>query len=364
MRISFISMDMNENRGGSLYEKRMVDELRERFDEEQLRVIDNAGELRDQSSGLFQNKELLRFITGYRKHAKELLDCDYLCINLSTYMNFACFPWRLKKKSGCRIIAITHHLDYMGCTGRRRAEGKFFTKKLMKHTDCILTPNPYTRDLMASMGFGDKMRLVETYLDKTIHEITVPREEIVLTVGGVERRKGLEYGIEAFAKFSRNHSDYRYVIVGQVNADHEMRVYYEQLKTQIRDLGVEDKITFTGNISEEEKDALYRKAGMFLFPSQLEGYGWVMIEAMSYGDPVIAFDVSAMPYTVNASNGVLVPNRDTDAMSRAMAGIADDSGLYASLSDGARQTVRALPDRETIKRQEEAFLKDMADRKV
>ena len=364
MRIQFISMDSINIRGGNLYERGALEKLRNRFGDEELRVIDNTEELIGKPSRLFPGKETPRYISGYRKHAEELLACDYLGINMSTHMYFARFPWRLKKKSGCRIVAITHHLDYLGYTGLQRAIREYFTKNLMKHTDCILTPNPYTRDLLKDMGFGDKTRLLEVYLDKTIPETMQPREKIVLTVGGVEQRKGLEYGIEAFAKFSQNHPDYRYIIAGQVNGDKAKTAYYEQLTAQIKALDVEDKITFTGSISDEERNTLYQKAGMFLFPSQLEGYGWVMIEAMRYGSPVIAFDVSAMPCTVNASNGMLIPNKDTDAMSRAMASLADDPKLYARLSAGARDTVRALPDRETIDRETAAFLDDLAAKRI
>lgn len=71
--------------------------------------------------------------------------------------------------------------------------------------------------------------------------------------------------------------------------------------------GLEDVVTFVGRISDEELKSYYSRAYCFVFPSLLEGYGMVLIEAMSYGLPVIAFDNSAIPFTVkNDRNGILV----------------------------------------------------------
>ena len=365
MRIHFISFDSKNKRGGSLYESDMIDRLQKRFGDEQFKVIYHGKNLEGKPNPIFPHRDALKYASGYNKHAKEMLDCDYLWTNQTFHMYFMSFPWRLKKKNGCKLITITHHLDYLAQPGKmKQLRKKYFTKKLLKHTDCILTPNPYTRDQMKDMGFGDKTRLLEVYLDNTIPETTLPREKFVLTLGAVEPRKGVEYGIEAFAKFSKDHPDYRYIIAGQIKASLLDEDYYEQLKAQIHALGVEDKVTFTGKISDKKKITLYQTAGMFLFPSQLEGYGWVMIEAMRYGNPVIAFDVSAMPYTVNSSNGMLIPNKDTDAMSKAMSSLADDPELYARLAAGARDTVRALPNRETIEQQTEAFLDEIAQGKL
>lgn len=62
--------------------------------------------------------------------------------------------------------------------------------------------------------------------------------------------------------------------------------------------GLEDVVSFSGRVSDEELRNYYSKAYCFVLPSLLEGYGMVLIEAMSYGLPVIAFNNSAIPFTL------------------------------------------------------------------
>ena len=85
---------------------------------------------------------------------------------------------------------------------------------------------------------------------------------------------------------------------------------------------------------------------------------------MSYGLPVIAFDNSAMPYTVNETNGILVPDRDEAGLTEALCRLADDPELYARLSRGAAEKVRSLPDAAAVDREYEEFLDDLGKLQV
>jgi glycosyltransferase involved in cell wall biosynthesis len=68
----------------------------------------------------------------------------------------------------------------------------------------------------------------------------------------------------------------------------------DELLQLIRELDIEDNIIITGFVTNEERDCLYKNAGVFLFPSIFEGFGMPPIEAMMYGTPVVVSDIEVI----------------------------------------------------------------------
>ena len=228
----------------------------------------------------------------------------------------------------------------------------------MKRAKYIVTPNPYTFDQLKKIGFEKRTVLLDSFLSKTKNfNIVDAKDDTILFVGTVEPRKGLNYGIQAFTKFVKDHPTYSLIIAGNIPYES----YFEELKLLISDLKIEDKIVFLGRVGDVEKDKLYRNSKVFLFPSQNEGYGHVLIEAMSYGLPVIAFNNTAMPYTVNEENGFLISNKNVYEMSTALSKLIDDRTLYCKLSKGALQTINKLPSYSTIEEKYMLFFKRLKD---
>jgi glycosyltransferase involved in cell wall biosynthesis len=91
------------------------------------------------------------------------------------------------------------------------------------------------------------------------------------------------------------------------------QLYYDNLKHQISTAGLTDNVNFRGRVSDEILAECYQKAEIFTFPSLLEGYGIVLIEAFNNGLPIICFDNTAMPYTVkDGVNGFVAKNKEID----------------------------------------------------
>ena len=130
---------------------------------------------------------------------------------------------------------------------------------------------------------------------------------------------------------------------------------------QVQDYQIEEKVKFLGRVDSDLKSKLFQESKLFLFPSQNEGYGLVLVEAMSYGMPVVAFDNTAMPYTVNSTNGAVVLNKDIEKMAEAMEKILMNNTEYCRVSEGAKKTVSALPSEETINREYVAFIQKLKE---
>ena len=118
----------------------------------------------------------------------------------------------------------------------------------------------------------------------------------------------------------------------------------EEWRRLARRLGVADRATFLGEVSDAERRILLHASDVLVLPSidRREAFGIVQLEAMACGRPVIATD---LPTGVRFANqdeitGLLVPPRDADALARAVRRVLDDAGLRERLGQAARQRVQ------------------------
>jgi glycosyltransferase involved in cell wall biosynthesis len=109
-------------------------------------------------------------------------------------------------------------------------------------------------------------------------------KRVLLTLGrivGTERYKGFDEVLDAMPALLRVRPEVVYIIAG-TGSD------IPRLKQRAHDLGVADSVRFTGFIAEDEKPDLYNLADVYVMPSRGEGFGFVFLEAMACGVPVIA----------------------------------------------------------------------------
>jgi len=147
----------------------------------------------------------------------------------------------------------------------------------------------------------------------------------ILAVGNLQPRKNLPRLIHAYAKL-RHSGDYtgRLVLVGK-SKWRESTIYQE-----VRALGLERDVVFTGYLPEEDIVALYNGADVFVYPSIYEGYGLPPLEAMACGCPVITGDRSSLPEVVGDA-GIMVDPTSDDAIAAAIMRITSDDELRRAL---------------------------------
>lgn len=141
--------------------------------------------------------------------------------------------------------------------------------------------------------------------------------------------------IQAFAEVSKKFPDLKYIIVGN-QAD---LGYFNQLKNLISELGLEDKVQFLENISNDELLDLYKKAKLFiLLPiserTHFEGFGLVYLEAGASGLPVVGTLHSGAESAIkDGITGFLVPQNDSIEVAKVMERLLEDSGLRHRLGE-------------------------------
>lgn len=235
-----------------------------------------------------------------------------------------------------RLFGIHHHFRFQEQTGIRRKIYKVLEFVNLKQCTKVICPCPYTRDVMLRSWKSARYIDLENSFDITPKSISKFEPGRLLFVGSIYPRKGILYLLEALAGMKpADRKTIRLDIVGNI-ADYS---YYYRLLMFCQQHGLEENVKFHGIVSQQELERFYSQAYAFVFPSLLEGYGLVLIEAMSYGLPVIAFNNSAMPYTIkNEVNGLLVTNCDSTELGDKILWLMKNVDYHRNLSQNALKT--------------------------
>lgn len=210
---------------------------------------------------------------------------------------------RLFKRS--RNICILHHFPHLEMQGLKRIVIKTSMRYYFKLADTVIVPSPYTKNIAEKLL--NNVCYIPLPFEKEYRPSVNYNEGDLLFVGAIEKRKGLNYLIKALKILKDRNVIFRLNILGAIKDD----ATYNNLKNDIASFELEDVVFFRGCVSEEEKLKYYNSSELFVFPSLLEGYGIVLVEAMRYGLPIICFNNSAMPFSIdNGVNGYLANNLD------------------------------------------------------
>ncbi len=151
---------------------------------------------------------------------------------------------------------------------------------------------------------------------------TPNKKSQILLVGGVKPRKGVLEALEACAVFARTYAaDFHFHVVGSCP---EKNAYVEQVRSTVKRLGLTERVTFTGQVSDDALEELYRSADLYLMPSTtsfntFEGYGIVFIEANARGVPCIGPDTSGAAEAISEGrSGYHADPADPEAIAEKM----------------------------------------------
>jgi len=153
-------------------------------------------------------------------------------------------------------------------------------------------------------------------------------------------KKGLPVTLRAFSTFLKQHPNATLTIAGEGPLLLELQKF-------ARELGVTDRVSFTGFVSQEQLREIYYRSHIFLHPSQTgrdgnqEGIPNSMLEAMATGLPVFATEHGGIPEAIeNGVSGVLIPERDDSALAQALLDASRDSDLLSRIARSGAEAVR------------------------
>jgi glycosyltransferase involved in cell wall biosynthesis len=162
-----------------------------------------------------------------------------------------------------------------------------------------------------------------------------PQSSLLITITCVAMmrpQKGHAILLQAAAQVIESHPQTQFFLIG----DGPTR---SDLEKQACKLGISDQIIFKGVLSNSEVECSLQQTDIFVLPSFREALGVAMIEAMSYGLPVVGTNAGGLPDLVkNGKNGILVPPGNPEALADALRTLIENPVLRKKLGKAAQQS--------------------------
>ena len=179
---------------------------------------------------------------------------------------------------------------------------------------------------------------------------------VVLAAGRLETQKGFDLLIRAWQPVAAAHPEWQLRIYGAGRLRDELRAL-------ILDLGLYDSVFLMGRTRRlgEAMEA----ASLFVLSSRFEGFGMVVVEALSKGLPVVAFDCPRGPGEIirHGRDGIVVPNGDVDGLARGMLDLIEDPERRRRYGAAALENARSY-DVGAIAAQWEDLLRTLPNREA
>jgi len=246
-----------------------------------------------------------------------------------------------------RLVALVHHPLALE-TGLSEAEAASLhasERAALSHACHVVATSPATaRLLIADFAVpAGRLSVVQPGTDRIAERPRQGRAAVALTVellavGSIVPRKGYDVLVAALARLPD--LAWRLTIAGDRERSPETA---RMLAADIDRLGLARRITFTGAVAPDVLLAHYAAADLFVLPSRFEGYGMACAEAIAHGLPVVATSAGAIPETVPAQAGALVPPDDVEALAAVLRRLVADPLERERLAAGARAAAMTLP---------------------
>ncbi len=244
-------------------------------------------------------------------------------------------------RAGLPVLTTFHHPEQIW-RWRELANKpihKILEYRAYRASTLVITPSHASAAaLVNTFGIDEsRVRVVPWGVDSNQFRPRLPqesREPIVLYVGLHEPRKGITHLLEAVARLRRECVPVRLVTVGG-------GPQLPELRRRALELGIGNYVTFLGyvpDLNDETLPRIYSEADVFVLPSLREGFGFVLLEAMASGLPVVASDISSIPEVVGDA-GVLFPAGDAIVLAEAIRMLITNPDRRRELALKARRRV-------------------------
>ena len=229
------------------------------------------------------------------------------------------------------------HLHGTGLSIKKSKPRSLLLKWMFKHSKLILISPSLYKDV-AEFAPRSNIEIIENCVEDP-GEHKKERTEIIkiLYLANLDERKGVKTAISAFSKIKENHSKARLIIAGSDTSLLTKKALQAFINSQYPE--IKQDIHLFGPAYGEDKKQLLMTADIFLYPSQHDAAPLVVLEALSYGIPVICSSQGALPDMINhGENGFISYSNTTTDYSRFFSACAENIERF---SEAARRTYLA-----------------------
>lgn len=241
---------------------------------------------------------------------KKIIVCEH--VHCFYYRKFVRFIRNILYKFYFKIIVLTD-------------KDKEYFQKSLKNVECIPNFIPDISDKSSQLN-----------------------NKVLISVGRLEEQKGYDILINICGKFLYKYPDWKLKIFGEGNLKKELQDQIEKfnLESQILLMGTTDKI-------EEE----YLKSDIYIMSSRYEGMPMVLLEAMSYGLPVVSFDCPCGPKDIikDGKDGFLVSFGEVGEMQEKVEMLIKDENLRRKMGKNGKKKIEQFSKEKVLKKWENLF---------
>lgn len=312
-----------------------------------------------------RKEEMLPFMDEFVAYMERFCRCQresYDLVHANFWMSglVAC---DIKKALGLPVVITFHALGRVRRQHQKEADGfpdsRFeIEDRIVAEADRVLAECPQDEEDLIRLYNADPARISIipcgfdpqelSPISKPLARFALnlpPDEKVILQLGRMVPRKGVETVIRAMGRLVRTHNlRVRLLIVGGDSDEPDPAVTPEigRLQGIAQEEGIADLVTFVGRRGRETLKYYYSAADVFVTVPWYEPFGITPVEAMACGTPVIGSNVGGIKYTVrDGETGYLVPPRDPERLAERIAYLYAHPKLTALLS---RQAVRRAND--------------------
>ena len=185
-------------------------------------------------------------------------------------------------------------------------------KIVMTSTNLVTASSVFETMLIADTYKIDenKIKKITPGVDRKIFipDLSVEKENIILSIGRIQEQKGQLQTIEFLNNFKKIQNDFKCYFVGGPSGKHGNE-YLQELQQTVKDFNLDKHVEFLGDLPQTEIIELFKKAKLLIHTSKFETFGLVAIEANTMGVPVLTTNNgSLMEIIENNKNGYLSEN--------------------------------------------------------
>lgn len=241
-----------------------------------------------------------------------------------------------KRVSGKPLVLHIHATEFDRTGGNPNPYVYNLEKEGFEHADKICAVSNYTKNkVIEHYGIHpSKIEVVHNAVEhREVEHIEPPKlsvkDKIILFLGRITIQKGPDWFLKTAKIVLEHNPDVTFVVAG--SGDMESRMI-----TQAADMGISDKILFTGFLSGDDIDRAYKMASLYVMPSISEPFGITPLESMRNGTPVLISKQSGVSEVVN--HCLKADFWDTHQMANQILGVVEHSELHEEMrSNGLRE---------------------------
>ena len=230
--------------------------------------------------------------------------------------------------------------------GERESDLRSATeKRVIDEADMLIVSTEQEKDDIVSLYDG-RRRAIEVVPAGVDLELFQPMDEtyakgvlglsdkqVVLYVGRIEPLKGIDILLQSLAMLEEGLDTRLLIVGGSLEGDEEL----DRMKNMAEELGLGDRVTFTGSVSQTDLPIYYAAADVFVLPSHYESFGLVALEAMACGTPVVASRVGGLKtFIKHGESGYLIPWRCPDPFAQRIETLLANEALRKAMGAAAR----------------------------